>query len=238
MDYVREHVKKYWGVVYRRTLGVAFITFAVAIAMGLTFTILTRALAITGLTTYLVFWAIIAIIAISVLLANFYGAHVSSVNFMSEEEHRTHSKHMARWMIAIVAGVSAFFAPLPFTPIDLEPIVLLFSIGGVFLVLYASITLIFKHKYGELAIGGAAYWVVFYVGLATLSSSQFNFLTRTNFSVYFAAMCITIITGFTGLALLYDSAKESAQEFIRSIERIDRDERKLKGRGAAGRKRR
>ena len=38
MDYVRDHIKRYWGMAYRRTLGVALITISVALAMGITFT--------------------------------------------------------------------------------------------------------------------------------------------------------------------------------------------------------
>ena len=35
MDHLREHVKRYWGMAYRRTLGISLITASMVLAIGL-----------------------------------------------------------------------------------------------------------------------------------------------------------------------------------------------------------
>lgn len=224
MDYVREHIKRYWGITYRRTLGISLVTFSVAIAICLTFTVLTEKLAVTSYLSYLIFWFILLLAAALIFVSNFFTSHVSSVKLMREDEHKAHSTHMARWMIVIVVGAIAFFLPLLFANIYMEPIMMLFTLGGVFLVLYGSIAIIFKHKYGELAIGGIAFWFMFVFGLYALSNAQLGASGKSNFSLYLATMSITIITGFVGLALIFNSSTESMHEFLRNLQRIEEDE--------------
>jgi len=227
VDYVREHIKRYWGISYRRTLGIALITLSVALAIGLTFTILTGALALTNYYSYIFFWIILVIMIMFIFLSNFISSHVSTVKYMNEEEHESHSKYMAAWMISLVVGIIAFMIPLLLAKSYYEPMLLLFSFGGAFMVIYVTVVSIFKHRYEELAIGGVAFWIMFIIGITELSSnSQLNTLTKMSFSLYFAAMCITIITGFVGLALIFNSSKESMHEFVSSMEKISGKEKR------------
>jgi len=190
MDYVREHIKRYWGMTYRRTLGVSLVTFSVVIAIGLSFTVLTQSLAITSYLNYFIFWMILMIAAVLILLANFFGSHTSSVKYMYEEEHRMHSKRMGLWMISIVIGIIAFFLPLLFVSSYMEPVVLLFTLGGAFLVVYGSIAILFKHSYKELAIGWIALWIMCLFAYTQMSSAQFSTASRGYFSAYIAAISI------------------------------------------------
>ncbi len=237
MDYVREHIKRYWGMTYRRTLGVSLVTFSVVIAIGLSFTILTQSLAVTNYLSYLIFWMILILAAVLVFLANFFGSHTSSVMYMREEEHKAHSRQMGAWMIFMVVGIIAFFTPLLFVGSYMEPVMLLFTLGGAFLVLYGSITILFKHSYKELAIGGLAFWVMFLFANMELNNAAISMASKSYFSLYVAVMSITIITGFVGLALIFNSANEAMREFKGDMDRIASDEVRPSARKARRRKR-
>lgn len=226
MDYVREHIKRYWGMAYKRTLGVAFITFSVALAMGLTFTALTGDLAVTSYSDYLIFWIILILITVVIFLTNFFSAHVSSVKYMNEEEHTSHSRYMAMWMVSLVLGVLAFLLPLLFVRSYLEPLVLLFTFGGVFWILFISVLFIFKHSYGELALGGGAFWFMFLFGLYELGNANLNLISKNYFTLYYAAMTITVISGFIGLALVINSSHESIKEFTDTMKAVEKQSRR------------
>ncbi len=218
MDYVRSHIKRYWGLVYRRTLGIVFITLAIMLSIGLTFSVLRSTLAVNNYLNYLEFWIFLVVLAAAIISSSFFRSHILSVRFMNDVEHSSHSKYMAAWIISMVIGIIVFALPLLFVRISLEPLVLLFSLGGVLIVLYTTVLLIFKHSYGELAIGGAAFWLTFIVGLIQLSSPGLTYVASSNFALYFAAMSISVISGFTGLALIINSSRDALGEFMLSNE--------------------
>ena len=77
MDYVRRHIKMYWGIAYRRTLGLALITLAITLSMGLTFTILRSTLAVGDYTNYLLFWLVLGFVAVVTIAYSFLAfAHI------------------------------------------------------------------------------------------------------------------------------------------------------------------
>ena len=125
MDYVRDHIKRYWGMAYRRTIGIAITTFAMVMAIGMAFTVLTKSLALTGPLSYVAFWLVITAGGIIVMLANFLGTHTSSVWYMTDEEHTIHARFMAWWMVSIVVGVALFFLPALFSGAEFLPLILL-----------------------------------------------------------------------------------------------------------------
>ncbi len=228
MDYVREHIRRYWSMTYRKTLGVSLVTFSVVIAIGLSFTVLTRSLAVTSYLNYLTFWAVIIIAGILIFLANLSASHSSTVRYMRDEEHRIHSRRTGSWMIFTVVGVLAFFLPLLFVGSSyMEATTLLFSLGGAFLIGYAGIAFFFRQKYHELAIGWVAFWIMFAFASIQLNTSQVSVASKSYFSVYVAIMSIAIITGFIGLAFLFNSANESMREFKNTMEKIAADESRL-----------
>ncbi|MDE1871267.1 MAG: hypothetical protein KGI06_03440 [Candidatus Micrarchaeota archaeon] len=218
MDYVRTYIKKYWGIAYRRTLGIALVTMAIILSMGLTFTVLRQSFAVNNYIGYMLFWFLLMLIGIVTFLSNFLHSHISSTKMMTEEEHKLHSKYMAIWMMSIVGGVIAFLIPLFFVGSYVAaPLFLLFTFGGVLLVLYASILAIFRHHYGELVIGAAALWIMFLFGLSQLGSSGLNYAGSANFSIYYTILSFTVVSGFVGIALLINSSRESLDELMRKV---------------------
>ncbi len=226
MDYVRTHIKRYWGIAYRRTLGLALITLAIVLSMGLTFNILRSVLAVSSYLDYLSFWLFLIFIAVITVASSFFHSHITSVRFMSDIEHKSHSRYMAIWMVSIVLGIVAFILPLLFVRANVEPLVLLFTLGGVLWILYISVMSIFKHSYGELAIGGAAFWIMFIIGVMQLNNSSLNYVGSSNFALYFAAMSITVISGFTGLALTINSSREALGELTGAFEALGKRKRR------------
>jgi hypothetical protein len=214
MDYVRDHIKRYWGIAYRRTLGIALIALSVTLAMGISFSALRGSLTVSSSPAFIYFWILLAIIAIVTIVSSFFRSHVLSVRIMSDAEHKSHSKYMGLWMISGVLGVVAFLLPLLFVKSDIEPIFVLFTIGGVFGIIYITVRSIFKHHYNELAIGAIAFWAMFAFGYYQfVNASQSAYAANSNFAVYFAAMTITVISGFVGLALIINSSREALAEF-------------------------
>jgi hypothetical protein len=213
MDYARKHIKRYWGIVYKRTLGLALITLAIVLSMGLTFNILRGIFAVNNYLNYLFFWVFLIVIAIVIIASSFFHSHVTSVKFMNEAEHNSHSRRVALWLILVVLGIVVFILPSLLVRAILEPLVLLFTFGGVLLVFYATIRVLFKHSYGELAIGAGAFWIMFVLGAYQLGNSNLAYVNIASFYVYFAALSITVISGFTGLALLINSSRAALSEF-------------------------
>ena len=210
MDYVRDHIKKYWGIAYRRTLGIALIALAISLAIGISFSALRGTLAVSNSPGYIIFWLLLAVIAIVTFLSSFVRSHLISVRFMNDTEHTSHSKYMAIWMISIVLGVVAFLLPLLFVRSDIEPLYLLFTLGGAFWIIYLSVRFIFKHSYNEIAIGAVALWAMFAFGMYQFSNAVgTTYIANSNFALYFAAMTITVVSGFVGLALIINSSREA-----------------------------
>jgi hypothetical protein len=143
---------------------------------------------------------------------------------MQEEEYQSNSKRMALWMISIVVGVIIFLSPMFFVPPYIQPILVLFAFGGIFIVLYASVRFIFGHSYKELIIGAAACWFIVALVLAQTNNTALSTQTIANFNFYFAVLSIMIISSFTGLALLFNSANESNAEFMNMVKRVESNE--------------
>ncbi|MDE1833457.1 MAG: hypothetical protein KGH58_03505, partial [Candidatus Micrarchaeota archaeon] len=87
MHYAREHVKRYWGLAYRRSLGISLITFALAMATGVAFSSMLGATGSAGINDSIVFWGFLIFVTAVVMVVNFVNAHVSSVKLLNMEEH-------------------------------------------------------------------------------------------------------------------------------------------------------
>lgn len=222
MDYVRAHIKKYASIAFRRTLGLGFVILCVLLAMAVTFASLTSTLAISNFYDFLVFWLILVGISLIVFLTTTVRAHTHVIRYMNEEEHAQHSKYVGLWLIAVVLGVVLFLIPLLFSSSYIEPITLLFSFGGICLILFFTVMVIFKHKFGELAIGGAAFWVMCLIGVLELNGTVLSTSTKTFFSLYLAAMALSIICGVIGVTMIINSSRESLNEAMLIMEDMDR----------------
>jgi len=218
MKYAREHIKRYWAFSYRRAIGVSMLTFSIALAIGITFTAMISTFFYTNYAAVFAFWLLLILITVLVLVSSFVNAHISIVRFMNEVEHREHSKHTALWLFVITVGAVAFFIPILFFNNYIEPLIFLFSFGGVLWIFYLSVTAIFKHHYHEIAFGALALWIIFIAGLIGLHSfgSQLSVQqigAAAKFSLFISMVSLVTIFGVIGVSLLFNSSKAFAGEF-------------------------
>jgi hypothetical protein len=214
VHYARPHVKRYWVFAFRRAIGASMIMFGIALAIGLAFTSVFSGQITNSLTANLVFWSVLMLITVLVLLASLLSAHKSSIRFLNEEEHIAHSKYFGIWLISLVVGAVAFTLPILFFNSQIGPLILLFSFGGVYWVVYISIGLLFRHLYHELAIGGLASWIMFVIGVLGASSVS---SATTIYSLFISSTSLIIISSVIGLAMMYNSSKEFESEFAQSV---------------------
>ena len=211
MEYARDHVKRYWGFAYRRALGISLITFAIAMATGVAFSSMLGASGNTNFSSAIIFWGFLIFITAAVLVANFVKAHTSCVKLLTEEEHRHHSRHMGIWMAALILGALAFITPMLYFGSALEPLVLLFSFGGVFWVLYLSVLTLFRHSYNEIAVGAIALWAVFAIGVMNISAA--GAAINPAYVLFVSTISLIIVSGFTGIMMVSISSNEFISEF-------------------------
>ena len=219
MRYAREHIRRYWAFSYRRALGISMLTFAIALAIGMTFTAVLSSFFYTNYAAEFVFWLLLIFVTTLVLVVSMVSAHISTVKYMNEYEHRMHSKYTGAWLVVLVIGVFAFFLPILFFNNYIEPIIFLFSFGGILWVFYISVAMIFKHKYHEIAFSAAALWAIFAIGIFTVYSSSGLYAASlqqiTNmarFSLFLSMMSLITIFGVTGMALVFNSSNSFVSE--------------------------
>ncbi len=215
MRYAREHVKRYWGFAYRRSIGIAMLIFAFTLAVGTVFTSLIGSSLENAALAELIFWGILIIIATFELAISLAGAHISSTLLMNEREHEAHSKHTGAWLAVLVAGAIAFMIPMLFFDTSTAPIVFMFSFGGILWVLYFSVLVIFNHTYYEVGIGASALWIAFLISMVGVS----HVAPGTNISAYalfISTVIVITVTGMTGMSMLYNSSREFVKEFLES----------------------
>lgn len=200
--------------IYKRALGVSLTTFAIALAIGLAFSVMLGSFTGTNYAAQLLFWTVLIIAVVAVLIANFISAHTSTIRFMNEVETSKHFKYVGAWLVILVLGMIIFTLPLVFFNSSFEPIVLLFSFGGVFWVLYLSAILLFKQPYHEVAIGAIAMWVMFLVGITGMLNSNAGTNTA-NFALFTSMISLILISGVTGVVLLFNSGSYLSSEFER-----------------------
>ncbi len=240
MDYAREHIKRYWIFSYRRAIGISMVTFAMALAVGMVFTALISTLPNANPIVEFAFWMLLILITSLTLIFSFMNAHASSIKFMDQMEHMKHSKYVGIWLTSIVLGALIFLFPLFFVTNAIEPLIFLFSFGGILLVMYLSVGLIFKHTYNELAFGAVALWIIFIVsiiatteGAATLNVPLSAYLSV---NLFISISSLIVVFAFIGLMLLFNSTKEFVTDFEKlalSIEKnVERGVEEIEGKGA------
>ncbi|MCL4362864.1 hypothetical protein M1439_00245 [Candidatus Marsarchaeota archaeon] len=241
MDYARDHIKRYWIFSYRRALGISMVTFAMALAVGMVFTSLISASPYANPVVEFAFWMLLILITSLTLVFSFMNAHASSIKFMTREEHMTHSKYTGIWLASIVLGALIFIFPIFFVTNAIEPLIFLFSFGGILLVMYLSVGLIFKHTYTELAFGAAALWIIFIVSIVatTEGAATLNVPTSAYLSVnlFISISSLIVVFAFIGLMMLFNSTKEFVTDFEKfalDIEKgIKYEVREAEGKGHA-----
>jgi MFS family permease len=216
MRYAREHVKRYWGFVFRRNIGVSMLAFALTLAIGTTFTSLVGSSLSNGVLVELIFWCTLIAIATLVLVTSFIGAHISSTRLMSEKEHTAHSKHMGAWLAVLVIGTIASVAPMLFFGSSMALIVFMFSFGGMLWILYLSVFIIFRHTYHELAIAAVTLWIAFLISFTGVNSVARG-TPITAYALFVSTVMAITVAGVTGMAMLFNASREFEKEFRESI---------------------
>ncbi|MEM3827571.1 MAG: hypothetical protein QXR58_03165, partial [Candidatus Micrarchaeaceae archaeon] len=118
----------------------------------------------------------------------------------------------------------------------IEPLIFLFSFGGILWIFYISVAVIFRHRYNEIAFGALALWIIFIIGLLglhSLLSPQPYLLSKVNasatFSLFISMVSLITIFGIVGVAMLFDSSRAFAKEF-QYIMKIMESQQQKKGR--------
>jgi len=219
MKYAREYISRYYLFVYRRALGLSMSTFAVALAVGMLFTLLTGPLASSNIVADFVFWILLMLLVVLTVAISIASTHVSTVKHMTEVERRAHSKYFGIWLIAVVLGVLVFSLPLAVASYGVEPLAFLVGSGGILWVLYVSGWAVFRHYNHEVAFGAAVLWIVALAGVMVGGSFINATATQAYRSISLATSVVTLVLvfGFIGLMMLFHSTMEFTIEIERPL---------------------
>ncbi|MCW6161514.1 MAG: hypothetical protein LVQ97_04985 [Candidatus Micrarchaeales archaeon] len=218
MKYARDGIKHYWVFAYRRALGASMVTFAVALAAGILFSSVLGSVFLINPVISFVFWLLLILITAFTIVISFVNAHSSTTKFMNSKELPIHKKYVGAWLAIIVIGILSFLLPLLFVSYSFEPLIFLFTFGGILWIMYISVAALFRYRYVELAFGAVALWAVFVVSAlllagnsssASIASSSYAEVTTITFTVM-----IILVFGIIGMMMLFNSTND----FIHEIE--------------------
>ncbi|MEM0106668.1 MAG: hypothetical protein QXD11_02045 [Candidatus Micrarchaeaceae archaeon] len=232
MKQVREHIKRYWRFAYRRAIGASILTIAIAIAIGTLFEISFEA--ISSSFSYILV-LILGFFTAAVILLNFANAHVLSVRHMTKNEHEEHNRYMLAWFSIVIAGIVIFSLPfILFANVDST--LYLFTVGGIFWIVYLSTALLFNSYYHEMAFGASILWIMF--GFVMFTSPVASTLQITLSNEITTIMLVAVL-GIIGGMMLFSAAREFAIEFEKLAQEEDKKLPKERGKqigGVKGRK--
>ncbi len=216
MRYAREHVKRYWGFAYRRSMGVSLISFALILAIGTAFTNLVGNSISNGMIIEVIFWGMLIAIDMMVLSTSFAGAHISSVRLMNDKEQNAHSGRVGIWLAVLVLGAIAFVVPMLLFSGPLSFIVFMFCLGGMFLLTYTSVLVIFRHAYHEVAIAAGTLWIAFLISFscAKVVPSGIPATAITAYALFISTVVVILVTGVTGMVMLFNASREFSSDFV------------------------
>ncbi len=207
MDYVRDHIKKYSIYIYGRTIGIALLLFA------LLFTIVVVSITLIGIpnlniNSVFLITGLLFGFSILIIIINVINAHHSIIKLMNKKEHMIHSKNVGIWYVILIITVIILLLPLSILNTHQRIITLLFSLGGILLILYLSIGGIFKHYFHELIFAGAALWIIF--GISAFYSNSVPYVLE-----YFITLTsLLIIFGISGIAIIFNSSQSLIKDYI------------------------
>jgi len=190
-------------------------TFAIALAVGMLFTSMLSNIFFLSPLAAVLFWAVLIIITILTLTVSFFDAHVSTLRFMNMEERHSHSKYTGIWIFSLVIGALVFILPAIFSQdYGVEPIMLLFSFGGILWVLYASVRALFKHSYFEIAYGASVLWIIFVIGIAFIGGVSGGLNSSQGIAITFISMAsLIVVFASMGITMMFKSTKEFVVDF-------------------------
>ncbi len=219
MEYVRSHIKKHAIYIYGRTIGISLLLFSLLIAIVMTSVAL---LGIVSLNVNSVFLLVSLLFAFSIIIimVNVINAHISVAKLMNEKEHMVHSKNVGFWSIILFLSVIVLLLPLSVLRLQQQIITLLFSFGGILLVLYLSIGGMFKHYFHELGFGAIGLWIIFAINTFYLVSVPYNL------EYFVTIISLLLIFGITGIAIIFNSSQSLVKDYIDLTKKLEEKNRR------------
>ena len=217
----------FWQFLYKRSLGMTMVMFAIILAVGVIFTTLINSVSTYNYVADIAFWGLLIAIAIIVLVMNFASAHKATVKYMGAHEHAKHSINVGIWTASITVGIVIFSLPMVFLNSLYLPIIFLLTFGGILWVIYISSIAIFRNYYHEIAIGASTLWIAFVVGALAFSTSYSN-VYLANFILLSTMAVIVLVFGVVGSALMFNSHKgirEGYERYVLSSKTVHRKAR-------------
>ncbi len=214
MKYARTHIKRFWAFQNRRALGISFLSFAIIFGIGIVFTVILNQFFMYNPMNIFFAWIFLLALASIIVVVSLTKAHIHIASAMNKSERVEHSKYVGRFLIVMIAGIIVFMLPVVFAPLA-SSLVMLFSIGGILMVLYLAISLIFKHRYHEIAIASLLIWASFLLALFVIGPQYYYnppLFDAASFLV--ASIVVLVIFSVTGMAMLVHSSNEFINEFM------------------------
>ena len=205
-----ERLEGYYAFAYGRALGISMVTFAIALSIGVSVTTAISSLVAASNLSPVEIWSVLIAATVIIVIGSFSQAHVSSAKYLRRDPHSEHSKYLAAWIAAVVIGVIISIMAVTFINSSIEPLVLLFSFGGAFWILYISVEMMFNERYTEVAAGAVALWVIFFIGVF---ESQVNaLLSNGSLALFVSSVSLVAIFGVTGLTLILNADRSLVGE--------------------------
>jgi len=182
-------------------------------SIGLVFTVILNQFFMVNPYNIIIMWLILFLIIILTVIGSVVGAHRRTAKLLNYSENMKHSKNISLFLITFVFGTILFILPVTLMPAQAE-LWILFSIGGILMLIYVMIGVIFGYSYHAVGVAALLIWIVFLIGSISLSNIYYQNAPMFA-SLAFLMTSITIITVFsiTGVFMLYRASTEFLAEF-------------------------
>ena len=217
MDYVRSHIKKHTVYLYGRTIGISLLLFALFIAI--TVTALSFLNFANLVSTYLLL-AVLFLFSSLIVILNIINIHATTAKLMNPKEHAIHSKNTIIWSVVLFLSVIVLLSPLLILRTSFKVVVLLFSLGGILLIIYLTIGGIFKQYFHELGLAGVALWIIFAVNSFYLTAVPILL------EYFVTVITLILIFGITGVAIIFNSSQALAEDYIEIAQKTEAKKRR------------
>ena len=219
LRHAREHVRKFWKVQNMRTMGMLMVMFSVLYSIGFIFTTMLDRGFVGALDSILIMWGVIFALLAAMIIGSIVIKHRQTTLLMNKLEHSRHSKNIGIFLIALVAGAVLFSLPATLFP-QQATLIILFSLGGIMLLVYLALAVVFGEGYHEIGAVAFFLWAVFVLGVFTLNQASYANPPLFNaLSLIISTTAIVIIFAVAGMLMLYRASGEFLGEF-RKVYRI------------------
>ncbi|MDE1850761.1 MAG: hypothetical protein KGH54_03135 [Candidatus Micrarchaeota archaeon] len=211
--HAREHVRRFWVAQNRRTIGLLMVMFAIIYATGFVFTTLLAQDFMGNVPGVLFMWGILFAIGLGLIMASVGVKHFSTTSMMSAKEHAVHSRNIGIFLVGIGIGAVLFALPVTLVP-GFASLMVLFSLGGILLLMYTFLNAIFGHRYYEIGFASLVMWIVFVIGAFAFANIAYsNPPEFRSLSLMVASITIIVVFAITGVLMLYRAGAEFHGDF-------------------------